>query len=205
MTDIHHTHLYCVVFRIPFSISLWRCATSQSSLLNIPEQYCLSWGMWLAACHAEPINAKLSRAKVKAAHESSELHPNFIYSFIIWYSLPILLQRDIINPVNYDFKRICDKKQVGTLLIYPIKLCCWEVRYAITSPFYNSIWNLTEEPIKQHHTTSNACDIYTVTITLTVFVSIDIFILRFVVCYWPIEQTIIGLDIRCDVLKVCWS
>ena len=31
-----------------------------------------------------------------------------------------LLQRDIINPVNYDFKRICDKNKYGTLLIYPI-------------------------------------------------------------------------------------
>ena len=34
------------------------------------------------------------------------------------------------------------------------KLCCWEVRYAITShfctPFYNSNWNLNEKPIKQH-------------------------------------------------------
>ena len=30
------------------------------------------------------------------------------------------------------------------------KLCCWEVRYAITSPFctpfYNSNWNLNENP-----------------------------------------------------------
>ena len=64
----------------------------------------------IGCCHAEPISAKLSRAKVKAAHESSELHPNFIYSFNMIF-LPILLQRDIINPVNYDFKRICDKNK----------------------------------------------------------------------------------------------
>ena len=63
-------------------------------------------GCW----QAEPISAKLSRAKVKAAHESSELHPNFIYSFNMIF-LPILLQRDIINLVNYDFKRICDKNK----------------------------------------------------------------------------------------------
>ena len=64
----------------------------------------------IGCCHAEPISAKLSRAKVKAAQESSELHPNFIYSFNMIF-LPILLQRDIINPVNYDFKRICDKNK----------------------------------------------------------------------------------------------
>ena len=64
----------------------------------------------IGCCHAEPISAKLSRAKVKATHESSELHPNFIYSFNMIF-LPILLQRDIINPVNYDFKRICDKNK----------------------------------------------------------------------------------------------
>ena len=58
----------------------------------------------IGCCHAEPISAKLSRAKVKAAHESSELHPNFIYSFNMIF-LPILLQRDIINLVNYDFKK----------------------------------------------------------------------------------------------------
>ena len=124
----------CIVwFSYSFSISLWRCVTSQSSLLNIHEQYCLSWGMWLAAAmqcqafksqavadpgfpvgggmdlvggavdpqggyiskilhvkmkesgpvggHAPPRSAN---AKVKAAHESLELHPNFIIP-LIWY------------------------------------------------------------------------------------------------------------------------
>ena len=59
---------------------------------------------------AEPITAKLLRAKVKAAHESSELHPNFIYSFNLIF-LQILLQRYIINQVNYGFKRIDDKNK----------------------------------------------------------------------------------------------
>ena len=40
----------------------------------------------IGCCHAEPITAKLSRAKVKVAHESSELHLNFIYPFnLIFY------------------------------------------------------------------------------------------------------------------------
>ena len=64
----------------------------------------------IGCCHAEPITAKLSRAKVKARHESSELHPNFIYSFNFIF-LQILLQRYIINLVNYDFKRIDDKNK----------------------------------------------------------------------------------------------
>ena len=49
----------------------------------------------MGCCHAEPINAKLSRAKVKVAHESSKLHPNFIYyfnvtgsvSYIVWAAI----------------------------------------------------------------------------------------------------------------------
>ena len=64
----------------------------------------------IGCCYAEPISAKLSRVKVKAAHESLEIHPNFIYSFNMIFLL-ILLQRDIINLVNYDFKRICDKNK----------------------------------------------------------------------------------------------
>ena len=72
----------------------------------------------IGCCHAEPITAKLSRAKVKAAHESSELHPNFIYSFNLIFLLQILLQRYIINLVNYGFKRIDDKnKWVFSLFI----------------------------------------------------------------------------------------
>ena len=65
----------------------------------------------IGCCHAEPISAKLSRAKVKAAYESSELHPNFIYSFNLIF-LQILQQRYIIDLVNYGFKRINDKNKL---------------------------------------------------------------------------------------------
>ena len=68
----------------------------------------------IGCCHAEPITAKISRAKVKVAHESSELHLNFIYSFKLIF-LQILLQRYIINLVNYGFKRIDDKNTLVDL------------------------------------------------------------------------------------------
>ena len=42
----------------------------------------------IGCCHAEAISAKLSKAKVKAAHESSELHPNLIYNKQ-WFIAPI--------------------------------------------------------------------------------------------------------------------
>ena len=42
------------------------------------------------------------------------------------------------------------------------KLCCWEVRHAITSPFctpfYNSNWNLNETP--QNNTTQHQMPVY---------------------------------------------
>ena len=76
----------------------------------------------IGCCHTELITAKLSRAKVKVAHESSELHPNFIYSFNLIF-LQIIPQRYIINLVNYGFKRIDDKnKWVFCLFILKIVL-----------------------------------------------------------------------------------
>ena len=54
MVNVPHRHLMlCGVVlwgfvQVPITI-VERCATSQFSLLNIHEQYCLSWGMWLAA------------------------------------------------------------------------------------------------------------------------------------------------------------
>ena len=110
-----HTGVCIVWFLYSVLINLWRCTTWQSPFLNIHEQYYLSWAMWLT----EPITAKLSRAKVKVAHESSEFHPNFIYSFNLIF-LQILPQRYIINLVNYGFKRMI--KQVSILLIY-LKNC----------------------------------------------------------------------------------
>ena len=101
----------CIVwFSYSFSISLWRCATSQFSLLNIHEQYCFSWSMWLAA-------AMQSQSVPSFQEPRSRLLMNLqnfiqiLFIPLIWYFLPILLQRDIINPVNYDFKRICDKNK----------------------------------------------------------------------------------------------
>ena len=113
----------------------------------------------IGCCHAEPITAKLSRAKVKVAHESSELHPNFIYSFNLIF-LQILPQRYIINLVNYGFKRIDDKnKWVFCLFILKIvllgSLVCHHITFLHT--FLKQQLELKQKPIKYYHTMSNTC------------------------------------------------
>ena len=81
--------LHCLPFEHPWAVPL--------------ELSCV-----IGCCHAEPITAKISKAKVKVAHESSELLPNFIYSFNMIF-LQILLQRYIIkHRVTIPCKRSFD-------------------------------------------------------------------------------------------------
>ena len=62
---------------------------------------------WLLPCRANQCQAFKSQGQGCSwiFRTSSKF-----YSFNMIF-LPILLQRDIINPVNYDFKRICDKNK----------------------------------------------------------------------------------------------
>ena len=76
-------------FRIPFQL-IYEGVQLDSLPFEHPWAVLFELRHVIGCSHAEPISAKLSQAKVKAAHESSELHPNFIYSFNMIF-LPILL------------------------------------------------------------------------------------------------------------------